>query len=133
MVYDVVIIGGGPGGSAAAHWLARMGHDVTVVEKKTYPREKTCGDGLTPRSIRQLEDMGFDFDVTEFHRCRGLRAYSGDLMLEIDWPDGRRQVITGIAADARWLVVEGEEEPFRRHQPAGSVRSEGSATIPPGS
>jgi geranylgeranyl reductase family protein len=60
---------------------------VVLVEKKEYPREKTCGDGLTPRSIRQLLDMGFDFEVPEFHRIRGLRAYSGEIMMELDWPD----------------------------------------------
>ncbi len=84
---DVLVVGGGPGGSAAAYWLARAGRSVMLVEKKEYPREKTCGDGLTPRSIRQLIDMGFDFDVPEFHRVRGLRAYSGELMMELDWPD----------------------------------------------
>jgi geranylgeranyl reductase family protein len=84
---EVLVVGGGPGGSSAAHWLARSGREVLLVEKKEYPREKTCGDGLTPRSIHQLIDMGFDFDVPEFHRIRGLRAYSGELMMELDWPD----------------------------------------------
>jgi len=84
---EVLVVGGGPGGSAAAHWLARSGHDVLLVEKKEYPRQKTCGDGLTPRSIHQLEEMGFDFSVPEFHRCGGLRAYSGELMLEMEWPE----------------------------------------------
>ncbi len=81
------MVGGGPAGSAAAFWLARDGHQVTLVEKKEYPREKTCGDGLTPRSIKQLDDMGFDFAVAEFHRVTGLRSYAGDhLMLEMQWP-----------------------------------------------
>jgi len=84
---EILVVGGGPGGSAAAHWLARRGRDVLLVEKKSYPREKTCGDGLTPRSIYELQEMGFDFDVPEFHRVRGLRAYSGDLKLELEWPD----------------------------------------------
>jgi geranylgeranyl reductase family protein len=85
---DVVVVGGGPAGSAAAFWLARAGHDVVLVEKKGFPREKTCGDGLTPRAILQLQNMGFDFSVPEFHRVHGLRSYAGDdLMLELSWPE----------------------------------------------
>jgi geranylgeranyl reductase family protein len=85
---DVVVVGAGPAGSAAAYWLARHGHSVTVIEKKSFPREKTCGDGLTPRSIYQLTDMGFDFDVGEFHKVTGLRSYAGnDLMIELAWPE----------------------------------------------
>lgn len=88
---EVVVVGGGPAGSSAAHWLAKDGHSVLLVEKKEYPREKTCGDGLTPRAIAQLIDMGFDFDLPEFHRITGLRSYAGDdLMLELPWPDHSR-------------------------------------------
>lgn len=88
---EVLVVGGGPSGSAAALWLARAGHQVTMVEAKEYPREKTCGDGLTPRAILQLEDMGFDFDVPEFHRIDGLRSYAGDdLMIELPWPEHSR-------------------------------------------
>ena len=49
---------GGPSGAACAYWLAEAGHDVVVVEKKHFPRVKTCGDGLTPRAVKQLDDMG---------------------------------------------------------------------------
>ncbi|HWB88247.1 MAG TPA: geranylgeranyl reductase family protein [Acidimicrobiia bacterium] len=88
---SVLVVGGGPAGSAAAYWLARDGVDVTLVEKKEYPREKTCGDGLTPRAILQLEEMGFDFDAPEFHRITGLRSYAGDdLMIEMPWPEHSR-------------------------------------------
>lgn len=88
---SVLIVGGGPAGSAAAYWLARDGHDVTLVEKKEFPRDKTCGDGLTPRAILQLQDMGFNFAVPEFHRINGLRSYAGDdLMIEMAWPDHSR-------------------------------------------
>jgi geranylgeranyl reductase family protein len=88
---SVLVVGGGPAGSAAAYWLARDGHDVTIVEKKEYPRDKTCGDGLTPRAVLQLQEMGFDFDVAEFHLITGLRSYAGDdLMLELPWPEHSR-------------------------------------------
>ena len=56
--HDVLVIGGGPSGASTAYWLAKAGHDVAVVERKTFPREKTCGDGLTPRAVKQLHDMG---------------------------------------------------------------------------
>ncbi len=84
---QVLVVGGGPGGAAAAFWLARLGIDVTLVEKKRYPREKACGDGLTPRAVRQLIDMGFDFDRPDVHRVVGLRSYAGDIMLEMPWPE----------------------------------------------
>jgi len=58
-----------------------------MVEKKRYPREKACGDGLTPRAVRQLIDMGFDFDRPDVHHIVGLRSYAGDVMLEMPWPE----------------------------------------------
>ena len=84
---DVLVVGGGPGGASAAYWLARDGVSTVAVEKKSFPRDKTCGDGLTPRAIRQLSDMGFDFDVPTLHRITGLRAYAGDLKIELPWPE----------------------------------------------
>jgi len=86
MSFDVLIVGGGPGGAATAYWLAKAGVSVLVAEKKSYPRDKTCGDGLTPRAVKQLLDMGFDFDIPELHKIVGLRAYAGDLKLELPWP-----------------------------------------------
>ncbi len=83
---EALVVGGGPGGAAAAYWLARAGHRVLLVEKGCYPRPKTCGDGLTPRSIYELQAMGFDFSVPGLHRCRGLRSLAGGITLELDWP-----------------------------------------------
>ena len=57
---DAVVVGAGPAGSAAAYWLASAGLDVALLEKTTFPREKVCGDGLTPRGTRALIDMGID-------------------------------------------------------------------------
>jgi geranylgeranyl reductase family protein len=83
---DVLVVGGGPAGAAAAFWLSRHGHEVLLAEKSRFPREKTCGDGLTPRSVYELAEMGFDFDAPGFQRCRGLRAVAGGLTLELEWP-----------------------------------------------
>ena len=86
-VRDVLVIGGGPAGAACAYWLAEAGWDVLLVEKKHYPREKTCGDGLTPRSVRQLSDMGLDDALAGHHRFVGLRSVAFGKTLELGWPD----------------------------------------------
>ena len=84
---DVLVVGGGPAGAATAHWLAKAGRDVVVVEKKTFPREKTCGDGLTPRAVRQLDDMGLTPVLEGHHRYDGLRAVAHGVTLELEWPE----------------------------------------------
>ena len=85
-MHDVLVIGAGPGGSACAYWLADAGWDVAVVERKRFPREKTCGDGLTPRSVRQLTDMGLAGALAGAHRHRGLRSCGFGLTMELAWP-----------------------------------------------
>lgn len=57
-MHDVIVVGAGPGGSATAHYLARRGLDVLLLDKSDFPRDKTCGDGLTPRALDVLADMG---------------------------------------------------------------------------
>jgi geranylgeranyl reductase family protein len=84
---DVLVIGSGPSGSACAYWLAKAGHDVVLLERKAFPREKTCGDGLTPRSVRQLEDMGLGPELSSAHRWHGLRSHGFGRTLEMSWPD----------------------------------------------
>jgi geranylgeranyl reductase family protein len=86
-VHDVLVVGGGPSGSSCAYWLAEAGWDVAVVEKKVFPREKTCGDGLTPRSVRQIADMGIEGALTGAHRFGGLRTHAYGKVLDLHWPD----------------------------------------------
>jgi geranylgeranyl reductase family protein len=85
--FDVVVVGGGPSGAAASYWLAEAGHSVLMVEKKRFPREKTCGDGLTPRAVHQLEEIGLGERLTEYQRFDGLRSIAHGVTLELEWPD----------------------------------------------
>src|SRR5437660_8786921 len=85
--YDVLVVGGGPSGAAAAYWLAQQGRRVLVVERKRFPREKTCGDGLTPRAVRELHDMGLADPLAGYQRYDGLRSIAHGVTLELAWPD----------------------------------------------
>ena len=82
-------MGGGPSGAAAAYWLAQAGLDVLVVEKKQFPRDKTCGDLLSSRSVRQLYDMGLFDDITGRHRIDGMRALGFGREILLPWPEHR--------------------------------------------
>jgi flavin-dependent dehydrogenase len=83
---DVIVVGAGPGGSATAFHLARHGLRVELLEKSEFPREKVCGDGLTPRAVRQLVAMGIDTSGEGWARNRGLRVIGGGIRMELDWP-----------------------------------------------
>jgi geranylgeranyl reductase family protein len=67
--------------------LARHGLDVTVVERSTFPREKVCGDGLTPRAVKAMRQMGIDTEDPAFERILGLRVYSRTTTIELPWPE----------------------------------------------
>jgi geranylgeranyl reductase family protein len=84
---DVAIVGGGPSGAAAAHLLALRGHSVLVCEKKSFPREKTCGDGLTPRAVKVLEEMGLGSQLGTWERVRGLRVHAAGRTLALPFPE----------------------------------------------
>ena len=143
METDVLIVGAGPGGSAAAYHLARHGLDVTVVEKATFPREKVCGDGLTPRGVKAIQGMGIDTDDPGFEKVIGLRVHSRRTTIELPWPslrsfpdyglvmprDGFDQLLArrAVKAGARLLEATEAVEPIVRD---GWVR--GALTRPAG-
>ena len=84
---DVIVVGAGPAGSTAAYHLAQAGVDVLLLEKTAFPREKVCGDGLTPRAVKQLITLGLDLDAPGWIRNHGLRIVGGGHHLELAWPD----------------------------------------------
>lgn len=74
---DVIIIGAGPGGAAAATFLANSGANVLLLDRADFPRDKTCGDGLTPRCVAMLEELGVLPEVQEFsHRINSARIFA---------------------------------------------------------
>jgi menaquinone-9 beta-reductase len=85
---DVIVVGAGPAGSATAAYLARAGVDVLLLEKANFPREKVCGDGLTPRAVKALIGMGVPLDERDgWVRNKGLRIIGGGVRLELPWPE----------------------------------------------
>jgi menaquinone-9 beta-reductase len=75
---DVIVVGAGPAGSTTAYHLAQAGLDVLLLEKTSFPREKVCGDGLTPRATKQLVGMGIDVsEEAGWLRNKGLRIIGG--------------------------------------------------------
>jgi geranylgeranyl reductase family protein len=85
---DVVVVGAGPAGSTTAYHLAQSGLDVLLLEKTTFPREKVCGDGLTPRAVKQLLALGVDPRPEDgWIHNHGLRIIGGGMRLELPWPE----------------------------------------------
>lgn len=85
---DVLVVGAGPAGSAAAAWAARSGRDTVLVDAAVFPRDKTCGDGLTPRAIGELARLGLDDWVRAHTVNHGLRAHGFGQTLLLPWPGG---------------------------------------------
>ncbi len=85
---DVLVVGAGPAGSAAAAWAARHGRDVLLVDAAVFPRDKTCGDGLTPRAVGEIERLGLGDWLRKRPVNQGLRAHGFGQTLLLPWPGG---------------------------------------------
>lgn len=125
---DVIVVGAGPAGSATAYYLARTGLDVLLLEKSTFPRDKVCGDGLTPRAVAELIRMGVPTPESEgWIRNWGLRTYGGGHRIEIPWPELSEMPSYGLAK-----ARTGFDETLARHAVAGGARLvEGAAVTGP--
>jgi geranylgeranyl reductase family protein len=93
---DVLIVGAGPAGIAASIEARRAGLDAVVVDKAAFPRDKTCGDGLTAAALRQLERLGFD--------VRTLPSYAPVTETVLVSPTGR-EVVVPLPPDGAYAGV----------------------------
>src|SRR5262245_44772270 len=78
MIYDVVVVGSGPGGATAAATLASHGKSVLMVDRQTFPRDKVCGDGMPVEIMKLLREMNVDIerDKLQYHRIQSLSISS---------------------------------------------------------
>ncbi|HUJ08112.1 MAG TPA: geranylgeranyl reductase family protein [Streptosporangiaceae bacterium] len=85
---DVIVVGAGPAGSTTAYYLAAAGLDVLLLEKTSFPREKVCGDGLTPRAVKALTGMGLPVSPENgWVLNKGVRFIGGGGQIELAWPE----------------------------------------------
>src|SRR5215467_1200565 len=124
--YDVVIVGGGPAGAAAAITLAQSGAKVVVLEEKRMPREKLCGEFVTPECLPSLERLGVSQDLTNagaqlISRLRLIVGSGKSIDAEIPNVSTTGQQALGISR-ARF-----DQILFERAQQAGAFCMEGTA------
>ncbi|OKL48301.1 drug:proton antiporter [Boudabousia liubingyangii] len=116
---DVLIVGAGPAGSSAAHYLAQQGVQVTLVDKAVFPRDKICGDGLTPAAVNELALMGINTDG--WMRNLGLQVVGGGHDIKFPWPEQRSLPGFGMARSRMEL----DEELVRHAVKSGAELIEG--------
>ncbi|QXQ15653.1 NAD(P)/FAD-dependent oxidoreductase [Skermania piniformis] len=84
---EVVVVGAGPAGASAAAWAAQGGREVLLTDAAVFPRDKTCGDGLTPRALAELDRLGLGDWVRARAVNRGLRLAGFGREATLAWPD----------------------------------------------
>ena len=125
---DVIVVGAGPSGATTAYYLAQAGLDVLLLEKARFPRDKVCGDGLTPRAVKSLIAMGVDVGPgSGWLRNKGLRVIGAGLRLEMPWPELDSYPGYGVVRSRSSL----DETLARRAQSAGAKLLEGVTVTGP--
>lgn len=113
-MYDLLIVGGGPAGLAAAIFAASEGFEVALLERRRFPIDKPCGEGLMPRGVRLVEAMGARIERS--HPFEGIRYIDGQNVAEARFRNGyglgvrRTELSRALVARARELGVEVREE-----------------------
>ncbi len=134
---DVIVVGAGPGGSATAAYLAMAGLDVVLLEKARFPRDKICGDGLTPRAVRELAQLGVPTPEQDgWTRTKGLRIVGGGHRFQLDWPETDHFPPYGLVRKrveldeilARYAVAKGARL-VEGANVTGALRAEGTGRI----
>ena len=100
---EVLVIGAGPAGAAAAHWAAASGRMVVLLEREAMPRERICGDALTPKAVGHLAEMGIDVTNSDFHQHHGLRMTAHGQSIELRWPTDHDHPNHGLVIRRRVL------------------------------
>ena len=94
--FDLIVAGGGPAGASAAWRSASAGAKVLVVDKAKFPRDKPCGDGLTPRAVESIGRLGLENELKRYNRVEKLRVNGAGRTLTFDWP---KLKVTGTAKE----------------------------------
>ena len=125
---DVIVVGAGPSGATTAYYLAQAGLNVLLLEKARFPREKVCGDGLTPRAVKTLIAMGVDTGPgSGWLHNKGLRVIGAGMRLELPWPELDSYPGYGLVRTRASL----DETLARRAQAAGAKLLEGVTVTGP--
>ncbi len=127
MSYDLVVVGGGPAGSSAAWRAATAGARVLLIDKAQFPRDKPCGDGLTPRAVASIGALGLENELKRFNRVDRLRVNGAGRTLNFNWP------ASDAFPDHGYVVARTDlDELLLRHaQAAGAEVREGTVAVAP--